>query len=151
MIFAGGQMVQDGIIFDPNVVGPWVCEKASMPAYTPGTAQAIGRVRDGQIVAGVLYQDFNGVNVFCHIAVEPGGMSRQFLSMIFNYPFVQLGAKRITGVVPSINEAARKFDEHLGFELEAILSGAHPEGDLCIYTMTADKCRWLKELPYANS
>lgn len=151
MIFAGGQMIQDGIIFDPAVVGPWVCERATSTRYTPGTAQAIGRVKAGQIVAGVLYQDFNGVNVFCHIAGEGRGwLDRRFLSIIFHYPFVQLKARRITGVVPSTNERARKFDEHLGFELEAILSGAHPEGDLCIYTMTAEKCRWLKELPYAN-
>ena len=58
--------------------------------------------------------------------------------------------KRITGIVASSNEAARKFDEHLGFELEAILLGAHPDGDLLVYKMTADKCRWLKDLPYEH-
>lgn len=136
------------IFFDADIIGPWIASQVPGMTYYPGTCSAIGRVKDGHIVAGVLYHDFNGANVFAHIAVNPGGMNRRFLSMIFDYPFNQLKAKRITGVVPSSNAAARRLDEHLGFELEAILHGAHPEGDLCIYRMTADQCRWLKELPY---
>lgn len=144
-------MIYDGIIFDPGVIGPWVCERATESNYTPGTAQAIGKVKGGQVVAGVLYQDFNGVNMFCHIAGEgQGWLDRRFLSIIFHYPFIQLKARRITGVVPSINERARRFNERLGFEQEATLLDAHPGGDLIIYVMTANKCRWLKELPYAN-
>jgi len=139
------------IFFDANVIGPWVASRIEGMTYYPGTSSAIGRVKDGKIVAGVLYQDHNGPNVFAHIAVEPGGMNRKFLSIIFDYPFNQLKVKRITGVVASSNAAARKLDEHLGFELEAILQDAHPEGDLCVYKMTADKCRWIKELPYEHA
>ncbi|MFJ0379149.1 GNAT family N-acetyltransferase [Bordetella bronchiseptica] len=138
------------ITFDAEVVGPWVASRVGKP-YVPGTCSAIGRVVNGKIVAGVLYEEFNGTNVFCHIAGDGRGwLSRNFLSIIFDYPFRQLKVKRITGVVASSNEAARKFDEHLGFELEAILLGAHPDGDLLVYKMTADKCRWLKDLPYEH-
>lgn len=138
------------IVFDADLIGPWVASKAGFE-YTPGSATAIGRMKGGKLVAGVLYQDHNGPNVFAHIAIERGGLNRRFLSIIFDYPFNQLGARRITGVVPASNEAARKLDEHLGFEPEAILQDAHPDGDLLIYKMTADKCRWLKELPYEHA
>lgn len=147
MIFAGGQMVHDGIIFDAGVLGPWAAPRVGMKSYLPGSASSIGLVRGGRIVAAVLYTDFNGANLSCHIAIE-GRITRQFLSIIFHYPFVMLGARRITGPVASSNARARKFDEHLGFEQEAILRDAHPDGDLIIYVMTADKCRWLKDLPY---
>lgn len=135
------------IFFDVDVIGPWVAKKCGFD-YVPGTSTAIGRMKGGKIVAGVLYQEYNGPNVCAHIAIEKGGMNRRFLSIIFDYPFNQLGVKRITGYVAESNHAARKLDEHLGFELEATLKDAHPEGDLLIYKMTADKCRWLKELPY---
>ncbi|MDS1142389.1 GNAT family protein [Pusillimonas sp. SM2304] len=138
------------MIFDADVIGPWVASRIEGMTYYPGTSTGIARVKDGKIVAGVLYQDHNGPNVFAHIAVDPGGMNRRFLSIIFDYPFNQLKAKRITGVVASSNAAAKKLDEHLGFELEAILHDAHPDGDLCIYKMTADQCRWIKELPYES-
>ena len=147
VIFAGGQMIQDGIVFDDAVLGPWVAPRVGMNSYVPGTGAAIGLVRNGKIVAVVLYTEFNGANVSCHIAVD-GRMTRRFLSIIFHYPFVKLGVRRLTGVVASSNIHARKFDEHLGFEQEAILRIAHPDGDLIIYVMTADKCRWLKDLPY---
>lgn len=139
------------MIFDADIVGPWVAARIEGMTYYPGTSSAIGRVKDGKLVAGVLYQDHNGPNVFAHIAVEPGGMNRRFLSIIFDYPFNQLKVDRITGIVASSNLAARKLDEHLGFELEAILQGAHPDGDLCVYKMTAEKCRWIKELPYEHA
>jgi RimJ/RimL family protein N-acetyltransferase len=65
------------------------------------------------------------------------------LQFCFYYPFVQLGCRRITGLVPSVNLAARKFDENLGFVLEATLKDAHPEGDLLVYVMHKGDCRWL--------
>lgn len=139
------------IFFDADVIGPWVAHRVGMKRYLPGSGSAIGRMKDGRIVAGVLYVDFNGANVCCHIAGEGRGwLDRRFLSMIFDYPFNQLKVRRITGYVVSTNTAARRFDEHLGFELEAILQDAHPDGDLCIYKMTADQCRWLKDLPYES-
>lgn len=138
------------LIFDADAVGPWVASRVKGMSYYPGTSTAIGRVKDGQIVAGVLYQDHNGPNIYAHIAIDPGGMNRQFLSIIFDYPFNQLKVDRITGLVADSNMAARRLDEHLGFELEATLHGAHPDGDLRIYKMTRDMCRWIKELPYGQ-
>lgn len=137
------------ITFDTARVVPWVCKRVGIERWSLDSFTAIGHIKNGELVAGVLYEDCNGANVFCHIAGEGRGwLSRDFLSIIFDYPFRQLGVKRISGVVASNNEAARKLDEHLGFELEAILQDAHPEGDLYLYKMTADTCRWLKELPY---
>lgn len=137
------------ITFDADLVGPFVASRIEGMDYVPGSCSAIGSVKNGRVVAGALYENFNGVNVFAHIAgIGKHWLDRKFLSIIFDYPFRQLKVKRITGIVASCNEAARRFDEHLGFRLEAILHGAHPKGDLYVYVMTADDCRWLKRLPY---
>ena len=60
------------ITFDAEVVGPWVCSRVGK-SYVPGTCSAIGRVVNGKIVAGVLYEEFNRANVFCHIAGDGRG------------------------------------------------------------------------------
>ena len=76
--------------------------------------------------------------------------SRPLLAICFDYPFNQLGVRKILGLVPESNAAAKRFDEHVGFELEATLSEAHPTGNLLVYSMTREKCRWLS-LPVKES
>ena len=128
-----------------DIVGPWVCQRAG-GTWVKGRGTTIGLCnKDGELIAGVLYEDYNKANLIMHVAAIPGGrwLTREFLHVAFSYPFEQLGVSRVTGVVPSENLAARKFDEHLGFELEATLTGAHPGGDLLIYVMRKEHCRWL--------
>jgi hypothetical protein len=36
-----------------------------------------------------------------------------------------------------------RFIEHIGFILEATLKDCAPKGDLLIYTMAKDQCKWL--------
>ena len=109
-----------------------------------GTDIGIGWIRRGQIVAGVAYADWNGPNVVCHIAAEgKHWATREYLGIIFDYPYRQLGCKRITVCVGEGNAASRRFVEHLGFKLEAELAQAHPTGHLRIYRMFRDECRYL--------
>jgi hypothetical protein len=137
-----------------NIVGPWVCRLAG-GTWTPGRGSTIGLLdEDDLLLAGVLYEDFNGANLLMHCAAVSGGqwLNREFLHCCFRYPFQQLGCKRVSGIVPSSNTAARRFDEHLGFKLEATLKDAHPEGDLLVYVMHKQDCRWLhlKEKGYGK-
>lgn len=114
--------------------------------YAPGYGTVITLLKDdGQPAAVCMFTDFNQANVNIHIAAEPGKawLNREYLWYCFHYPFVELGVKRLTGIVPAVNTQARKFDENLGFTLEATLKDAHPEGDLLVYVMTKDQCRWL--------
>lgn len=125
-------------------MGPWVVARGG-GQYIPGSCTAIGRIKNGELIGGVLYEQYNGANVQAHIAGEgKGWLDREFLWIMFDYPFNQLGVKRITGIVPSSNAAARKFDENLGFVQEAVLEDAHPDGDLIVYRMRRDECRWLR-------
>lgn len=114
-----------------------------------GSEVGIGWLKNGEIVAGVVYADWNGPNVVCHIAAEgKRWATRQYLWAIFDYPFRQLKCKRITVAVGEGNEASRNFVEHLGFGLEARLEKAHPTGDLLLYSIWNTNCRWLSENLY---
>ena len=109
-----------------------------------GTDIGIGWARNGELVAGVAYADWNGPNVVCHIAAEgKRWATRQYLWTIFDYPFNQLGVKRITVCVGEGNSASRRFVGHLGFTLETTLKDAHPTGDLLVWRMFREECKWI--------
>lgn len=110
--------------------------------------QGIGLVKDGEIIAGVLYDDYNGSNIWMHVAAKEGRtwLNRTFLRACFAYPFLQLNCKRVSGWVEVCNADARRFDEHLGFQPEAILSSAGRDGgDVIIYRMFKDECRFIPQ------
>lgn len=135
------------------------CEEALSPfmdqychahgAFVAGRGVALVDVNEeehsARIVAGVWFEGFNGANLNIHVAAEPGSrwMTREFLWFTFHYAFEQCNAKRLTGWVEETNYVARRFDEHLGFTLETRLKDAAPQGDLLVYVMRREDCRWL--------
>jgi len=131
------------IIFDEKRIGEWVCRRTG--GQFDGLSTAIGLEQDGELIAGVLYDGYNGKAICMHVAGEGRGwMNREFLRICFDYPFRQLKVCKIIGLVDSTNLDARRFDEHLGFRLQCVIPDAGQVGDLCIYAMGADECRWLE-------
>lgn len=132
------------MIITGDEITKWVTDR-SEGVFVPGLNPAVGISKNGVIVGGVAYDGYNGANINMHVASDGSRnwVTREFLWAIFHYPFVQLKLKRATGIIPSYNSASFKFAEGLGFELETTLKDAHPRGDLLIYKMTPDKCRWL--------
>lgn len=127
-----------------------VLEFCNSITYLPESAgmKAVGLERDGKLVAGVIYEGFNGQNVWVHLMAEPGSrwMTRDYLRYCFHYPFNEMGVKRISGYVNASNLAARRVNEHFGYKQEAVLSGAAPDGgDVILYVMWRDDCRFLGE------
>lgn len=107
---------------------------------------AIGITRAESLVAGVTYFQYNGVNVWVGIAAtDPRALSRGTLAKLFDYPFRQLKAKRITALVDASNTRSRRFTERLGFSIEATLEASAADGtDQILYRMRQEECRWLK-------
>lgn len=132
------------LCLDEKIVGPWVCEKAG-GYWLAGRGTAIGKVdKTGALIAGVLYEDWNGVNIVCHIRGDGNWACREFLAVIFDYPFNQLKAKRITVPIASTNFRSIGLVTKMGFTLECTLAQATPEGDLHLFRMWRDNCKYLK-------
>jgi RimJ/RimL family protein N-acetyltransferase len=133
------------IVWDkPEMVGRWVCDRTG-GTYDP-CSQAIGLEQDGRLIAGVLFDHYNGRSIAMHVAGEGGHwMTRDYAKACFGYVFNQLRVNKVLGLVDSTNTAARRYDEHLGFRLAATIPDAGPHGDLLIYTMTRDECRWVEK------
>lgn len=131
------------VVYDNDRIGPWMAEMGG-GFYRPGS-QCIGLERDGEIVAGAMFDWHNGASIYCHVAVaDAQALGRDFLRAAFAYPFIQLGCKVLIGLVAGDNEAAIRLDEHLGFKLEHVLKDGHPSGSLRIYTMRREECRWIE-------
>jgi len=128
--------------FGQHVV-TWVQERLGTDDFGPATG--IGILRHRKLAAGVLYNGFTKGAICMHIATDgtKRWMTKEFLWMAFDYPFNQLGCRRVTGLVDEDNVEARKFNEHLGFELETRMVGAAPMGDVLIYRMWKEDCRFI--------
>jgi RimJ/RimL family protein N-acetyltransferase len=72
-------------------------------------------------------------------------MTPEYLNIIFDYPFVQLGVNKIVVPVLSDNEASIKFVKNLGFVENARLLDVSPDGDMIFFVMSKDKCRFIGE------
>lgn len=75
---------------------------------------AIGIERDGEVIAGCLFNHFEGADI--HATVAGRGWTRAFLRAIGNYVFDQLGCERITAVT-RCDEVAR-IAQRLGGQVE---------------------------------
>jgi hypothetical protein len=124
----------------PARVGPWVCNRFG-GIWTPENSSAIGLECQGELIAGTIYSEYYGRSIVMHTAIER--MNREFLWYCFYYPFEELKVEKVLGLVDSFNDSAIQLDRHLGFVLEASIKDAGPQGDLLVFSMTRDQCRWL--------
>ncbi len=110
--------------------------------FFEGRSEAIGLEKDGALVAGTIYENWNGKSVMCHMVVE-GRLNRSFISAIFDYAYRVCAVSKVVSPVSSANTRCRHFIENLGFTPEAVIADAHPDGDIIIYTLEKSKCRFL--------
>jgi RimJ/RimL family protein N-acetyltransferase len=106
----------------------------------------IGLERDGELIAGVLFEQHNGPNVMMHVASDGSRhwMTPAYMAACFKYPFLYLNVNRVTGLVRADNKDAQRFDEALGFNPEGVLREAAADGtDLILYGMLKRECRYL--------
>jgi len=130
---------------DEKRVGNFVSKLTNTDEWAP--FRAIGLERKGKLVAGVVYDNYNGTNIFAHIAAKGKyWLNKDFLWYMCYYPFIVADVDRVTGMIPSNNKQAIKFVEHLGGEYETTLEKAHPEGDLLIYRMFKKDCKYLRKI-----
>lgn len=105
---------------------------------------AIGWERDGQLVAGVVFDNYVPPNIDMHIAGVGPWCAPRFFGECFRYPFEQLQVARVTSRTAADNTAALRFVRAIGFREEGRIREAIEGGlDLIILGMLKRECRWL--------
>jgi RimJ/RimL family protein N-acetyltransferase len=136
------------ILFDRPDYGKQIAELAGAQ-YNPKGSMSIARVRDGLLLGGVVYYHMTGESVAVHVAgsVEHW-LNRDLLWVVFDFPFSQLGVKRLFGEISEDNQAALKFNENLGFHTVARIEGVFPNNVACIVRrLDREDCRFLTIKP----
>jgi RimJ/RimL family protein N-acetyltransferase len=122
-------------------IGHWVAERIK-GAYFEAKSSAIGLLKDEEIVAGVIYENWNGRTITCHIAIETR-LTKSYLKAIFDYPFNICQVEKIIVPVAQNNHKSLKLVKNMGFNEEARIKDATPEGDMIFLTLEREKCRFL--------
>lgn len=132
---------------DIEVLGPWAWKLMGSGTWHSAGKSGLGDVDDkGVPVWAIIYDNYEpGGSIHIHIAIDnPKYVSRRAIMDVFEYPFSQLGVKKVLGIVNSNNYAALSFDLRLGFHVETVISDAYDMGDMYILSMTREQCRWLR-------
>lgn len=108
-----------------------------------GPCTALGVIRNGYLIGGVVYHGYLGHDVQVSIAFD----RIAFLPWraLFAYPFNDLNCARVTAIVGRRNKKSRNLVEKLGFKLE----GVHAKGidgfeDAFSFGLLKENCKWLR-------
>jgi len=105
-------------------------------------------VESPEILGAVGFNNFMGGACHIHMATKPEYhfAPRDMLYRIFAHAFSDFKLKKLIGFVNSKNERSMKMTAHLGFVEEYRIPGVHDnEGDLVIFTMTPEQCKYIEE------
>lgn len=141
-----GVIVKGSVLYGADeAVIEWVGRQ--IEGYVPMEgATALGVVKAGRLVAGVVYERCTGFNVEASIAAAPHvpWADRSTLFKLFDYPFRQLGVEAITVTVPGSNLPSLNLALKLGFAAQAYVPFAAPDGSpLIVLQQYRNTCRWV--------
>jgi len=123
----------------------WAAEIIGIRNFRPD-AVTITALKAGEITAVTVFDTFSDNDCQIHVASDGSRnwLSRQYLQMVFAYPFRQLGLRRLTSLVSVNNAASLSFCQQCGFIREGQLRKAAESGeDLVLFGMLREECRWL--------
>lgn len=118
---------------DPQAIADWVCGYHGYAA--PTVDSAVGFVVDGQLVAGVYFENMTPNNIFAHITSVGGVLPKSLLAAVAHYVYVELDLERMTFAVPSDNAAVVSLVRGMGAEREATLERAFGDADMDLYVL----------------
>lgn len=103
------------MIVSGEAVASFVSEQLGFGLCPPYVA--IGIERDGAVVAGVLFNHFEGADV--HVTLAGSGWTRSFIRAIGSYVYDQLGCERMTAVTRC--DVVAGYAKRLGGQIEGRL------------------------------
>ena len=119
-------------------VARFVSDRLGFTLCPPFTTMGIER--DGEIIGGVLFNQFEGADV--HFTAAGEGWTRGFYQAVGEYVFRTLGCERMTATTAS--EQVAKLAEKLGGKREGVLrSHFGPGNDAIIVGILRDEYLYL--------
>lgn len=134
------------IVLERERVARWVSDRQTGDGGWGDWYQAIGHEKNGELIAGVVFNHMSECDIVMHIAAGGQWLTSEYAYAIFSYPFVQLKMRRVTAVPMSKDKATRKLVEALGFVHEGTLRHHYTDDDGELYGMLISECRYMRAL-----
>ena len=131
------------LVFDEKErIGDWVAERVGQLSSWGGF-YAMGAERNGELVSGVVFNNFTDSSATVHLAVsKPSKILSELLDHAFMYAFRTCSLRRLTGLVEVQNEKSLKIIKHLGFVEESVMRQAGTGGqDIVVLVLWPEKYR----------
>ena len=132
----------DGLAYSKRAIGGRLGRSTNCGWLFCRTITSHWAERDGELIAGVIYENFNHKTIWCHIAIE-NRITPFYLAAIFDYPFNVAMTEKIIVSVSDSNEESKKLVQKMGFTEEARIKDACVGGDMLFFTLSREKCRFI--------
>jgi RimJ/RimL family protein N-acetyltransferase len=107
--------------------------------------RALGVIRRGRFVGGVVFHDYTGHVIFMSGAFDdPRWALPETIRALFAYPFNQLKVSNLLTATARSNDRARKIDRGLGFKEIGVIRHYWGKDDAVLMQMPRKHCRWLR-------
>jgi RimJ/RimL family protein N-acetyltransferase len=112
-----------------------------------GPYTALGVVRRGKLVGGVVYHGYRGFDIQISAAFDQAGWALPgTLRALCAYPFLELEVERVSVLTGRKNKKARKLLCDLGFRFVGVAKrGLDGIQDAFIFEILRENCKWLKD------
>jgi len=121
-------------------VADWIAERTKHPIETFN--QAFGLEDDGRLVAGLAFVGWTGPDVCVEVASNRNGiLDRDFLRLLAEYAFEQLGCARVSMMTEQARVA--RLSEWMGFRFEGVKRNGYGKGrDARMYGLLQEDWRF---------
>lgn len=122
-------MAQSRFVFDDKErVGTWVAERVEHNCHWGGY-YAMGAEVNGELVAGIVFNNFTDANATIHLAISrPTKLLHELFDHAFLYAFRTCQLLRLTALVDIENRKSLRIVERVGFRPEAVMVQAGSKG-----------------------
>lgn len=111
------------IVHGDDTLVQWVVDRIPHVEAFAEPYTAVGVVRDGEVLAGAIYNNFYPPDIHVGFASSsPRWATKETIRVLLGWPF-DAGCERITVLVKKSDQKTRRFVERLGFKME----GVHPK------------------------
>lgn len=126
-------------------IADYVAARVGLPPDSWHNFNVLGLMRGKYLVAGVVYSHWSPNDVMTTIGADETShwMTPEFLFAIHDFPFNQVGVRRLNALVQRDNHRSRDFVMHLGFQQEGVVRKAFGEETGILYGMLKEECRWI--------
>jgi hypothetical protein len=129
-------------------VGDYIKKNANISADLGDMFSYIGFVEDDKVLGGFLFSDYDGNNIWVHLALEtPRVCTKNRIKYVFQYGFKQIGCNRMTAMCRNGYLRNERLLSGTGFVKEGVvrkcykINGEYFDG--AIYGMLKEECKWV--------